>query len=62
MNEPIERYCTVLESLKQSCIEMKLMREGKLKQKRDWRTMFAELEKEALEEEALEKEKAQYGL
>ncbi len=34
------------ESLKHSCIEMNLIREGRLVPKRDWRTMFAELGKE----------------
>jgi hypothetical protein len=53
MNTATERYCTPLESLKQSCIEMKLIREGKLQPKRDWRTMFAEIEKEAAEEERI---------
>jgi hypothetical protein len=51
MNNVVERYCTPLESLKQSCIEMNLMREGKLKPKRDWRTMFVEIEREAIAEE-----------
>ena len=45
------RYKSPLESLKQSCIEMKLMREGKLEPKRDWRTMFDEIEKELFEED-----------
>ena len=41
----VERYCTPAESLAQSLKEMNLMREGKLQPKRDWRTMFDELEK-----------------
>jgi len=30
MNATVERYCTVSESLIESCKEVKLMREGKL--------------------------------
>ena len=41
-----KRYCTPAESLAQSLKEMNLMRKGKLQPKRDWRTMFNELEKE----------------
>ncbi|MCL2772993.1 MAG: hypothetical protein FWD71_06555 [Oscillospiraceae bacterium] len=50
----IERYCTVKESLIESCKEMMLIRQGKLKPKRDWRTMFAEIEAEAKAEEEKE--------
>jgi hypothetical protein len=49
----VERYCTPLESLKQSCIEMKLMREGKVPSNGSWRDMFRRIEKEAQAEEAL---------
>ena len=47
-----ERYCTPLESLKQSCIEMKLMREGKLPSNGNWRDMFRRIEEEARAEES----------
>ena len=51
MNTVIERPCTPIESLIESCKEMKLIREGKLNPKRDWRAMFSELEAELEQEE-----------
>jgi hypothetical protein len=52
MNTSTERYCTPLESLKQSCIEMKLIRDGKLPSNGSWRDMFRRIEEEAKAEEA----------
>ncbi|WP_206459464.1 hypothetical protein [Anaerovorax sp. IOR16] len=43
-----ERYCTVRESLIESCKEVKLMREGKLP-KKTWKELRAELKNEEAE-------------
>lgn len=45
MTPPVERYCTIEESVKESAKEVKLMREGKLP-KRNWREVFKELREE----------------
>ena len=42
--QPISRYCSVSDSLRQSCKEVKLIREGKLPEK-TWRQLKAELKK-----------------
>jgi len=51
MKASIERDISPLESLKQSCIEMKLMRDGKLPSNGSWRDMFRRIEEEAKTEE-----------
>lgn len=38
-----ERYCSVYESLKESCKEVKLIKEGKIKPK-SWRKLLKELD------------------
>lgn len=40
-----ERYCTIKESIIESCKEVKLMREGK-KEKNSWKQFVEELNKE----------------
>ncbi|MCL1902900.1 MAG: hypothetical protein FWF94_00595 [Oscillospiraceae bacterium] len=60
MDNTVGRYCTIEESLKQSCIEMKLMREGKLPSNGSWREMFRRIEEEARAEEEAE-ERAKNG-
>jgi len=42
--QPIPRYCSVSDSLRQSCKEVKLMREGKLPEK-TWKQLKVELKK-----------------
>ena len=44
-DELIERYCSIEESLIESCKEMKLMREGKIP-KKTWREFREELKNE----------------
>ena len=51
MNVVIKRPCPPIESLRQACIEMNLIREGRLAPKRDWRAMFSELEDELKKED-----------
>jgi len=53
MNNTVERYCTVAESLEQSLKEMQLMRQGKLP-KKTWR--------EYREEKAKQREKEDRSL
>ena len=45
----MERPCTILESIKQSCQEVKLMREGKIS-KRSWREFKQRMETEMTED------------
>ena len=45
-----KRYCTIEESIIESCKEVNLMRKGLKPKKNDWRTWLDQLEKE-LEEE-----------
>jgi len=45
MNTVVERHCTIEQSLIESCKQMKLIREGKLKAK-SWRELFKEIENE----------------
>jgi hypothetical protein len=42
--QPVKRYCSISESLKQSCLEVKLMREGKIPEK-SWSQLREELKK-----------------
>jgi len=44
-DENCERYCTPAESLQESLVEVRLMREGKLP-KKSWRDLKKELEKD----------------
>ena len=44
----LERPCTISESIKQSCQEVKLMREGKIP-KRSWREFKQRMEAEVTE-------------
>ena len=44
----LERPCTISESIKQSCLEVKLMREGKIP-KSSWREFKQRMEAEAAE-------------
>ncbi|WP_171903827.1 hypothetical protein [Cellulosilyticum sp. I15G10I2] len=55
MNQPVERYCTIEESLRESMKEVKLMREGKLP-KRSWAESMKELKEELEEEGFLDEE------
>ncbi len=42
--QPVERYCSISESLKQSCAQVRAIRDGKLP-KKSWREFKEELKK-----------------
>lgn len=46
----MERPCTIVESIKQSCQEVKLMREGKIP-KRSWKDFRQQMEDEIEEDD-----------
>lgn len=46
MTQPVERYCSIEESIRESCKEVKLMRDGKIP-KRNWRDSFNKLNKDS---------------
>ena len=50
-----KRYCTIEESIIESCKEVNLMRKGLKPKKNDWRTWLDQLEKELEEEEVTPK-------